>query len=86
MECLVLQKGAVHKEGYKFDRVVGSWCHRNYITCSIGMVAMSMMKFLNFWRNIPIIKYGEHEPTKDFPNHEVMSYLTQSVPNCRQWA
>jgi hypothetical protein len=78
MMCLVLRKGNVHKDGYTYDRVVGSWRHKNYITCSVGMLAMSIMvrmfnlgsnitfdlryqNFPHFWRNIPIIKYGEHE-------------------------
>eukprot|EP00957_Ditylum_brightwellii_P079960 6081106-Ditylum_brightwellii.AAC.1 len=40
---LVLCKGVVHKDKFTGDHVIGSWRHKEYITCPVEMLAMETM-------------------------------------------
>lgn len=43
MLSLILRPGGLHKDRFKYTKVVGNWRHREYIRCSTGALAMSLM-------------------------------------------
>jgi hypothetical protein len=46
MIALVLRKGHLHKDRFKRDRIVGTWRHKEYLSCPICYLAMgTMMRF-----------------------------------------